>query len=173
MPPAWGYHGRMILTKVERLILYNQFRILEKLDPDSARYSQQACDILQGGYTLEYDSLVQMGNEVPEDTSREVVEILQMYRDLKNASLRLPAGSFDGKQADFKGFDGNEEGEHHAYATFMIEDQGKWMESKGLDLNSHWPMLDRYRPMLEAWKQSSEKHKLTVQDVTRILAAAS
>ena len=68
----------MKLTKAERLILFNQFRLLESLYPEETRDCQNACEILQSGYSLEYDSLVSFGEETPEETAREVIEILNM-----------------------------------------------------------------------------------------------
>ena len=162
----------MKLTKAERLILFNQFRLLESLYPEEARDCQNACEILQSGYALEYDSLVSFGEETPEETAREVIEILNMYRALSNASIQLPEGSFDPKDAIFNGFDGNEEGEHYSYASFMIEKQGRWAEFKTAELNSHWPMLDEYRAMLARWELCREKLHLTAEDVSRILGAS-
>ena len=72
----------MKLTKAERLILFNQFRLLESLYPEETRDCQNACEILQSGYALEYDSLVSFGEETPEETAREVIDILSMYRRL-------------------------------------------------------------------------------------------
>jgi uncharacterized protein YfbU (UPF0304 family) len=160
----------MELTKFERLILRNQFRILEKLDPNSARQSQAACDILQHGYSLEYDTLAAFSSDdVPRATCEEVRDILDLYRALKKALKELPVGSLTPEDATFKGFDGNEEGEHFGYAVFLIETQGKWGESKTSELNSHSPMLHKYRPMVERWKKCSNKWDLTVADVTSIL----
>lgn len=162
----------MELTKVERLILANQFRILEKLDSVEASDSSEAQEILRHGFTLDYESLVShFSSEVPETTCREVRDILDLYRALKKALRDLPAGTLKPEDADFKGFDGNEEGDHYGYVLFLIETQGKWTESKSSDLNSHWPMLERYRAMLDSWHQCSSKWELTAGDVSRILAA--
>ena len=161
----------MQLTKLERLILVNQFTILEKLDPQAAKASKEACEILRDGYTLEYDTLVSgFDTEVSEDKCTEVRDILDMYRALQNALRELPAGSVPAKDTTFQGFDGNEEGEHHAYAQFLIEVQGKWAESKNAPLNSHRPMIQRYRAMLREWKQSADKWHLTVEDVGRVVS---
>jgi len=76
----------------------------------------------------------------------------------------------DATELSFEGFDGNNEGRHYAYTLFVINDQGRWAESKKPDLNSHMPMLDRYRSMLKRWRQSADKHQLSKDDVVRIIA---
>jgi uncharacterized protein YfbU (UPF0304 family) len=160
----------MELTKVERLILFNQYRILEKIDPDEARASEEACEILASGYTLEYETLAShIDKEVSDDKCREVRDILDMYRALKIARRDLPAGTVSDADATFPGFDGNEETEHFAYATFVMEKQNKWVESKQDPRNSHWPVLSRYRMMLKSWKESPRKWELTPEDTARIL----
>src|SRR5579883_1589738 len=107
----------MTLSKVERLILANQFRILEKLDPGGEAGSfQQALEILEHGYTLDYEALVShFHDEVPEQTCSEVIDILNLYRALTKALRELPEGSLNQNEATFKGFDGNEEGIHYSY----------------------------------------------------------
>jgi hypothetical protein len=160
----------MELTKVERLILTNQYRILEKLDPNQVRYYKEAREILEGGFTLSYNELASnIDQEMSEAKCHEVRDVLDLYRALKKALRELPEGSLAPEDATFKGFDGNEESEHYAYARFLIETQGKWEESKDADLNSRGPMLEQYRPMVEGWKQSTKKWDLTAEDVARIL----
>jgi len=161
----------MELTKIERLILFNQYRILGKLDPDDARASDEACKILESGYTLEYETLAShIDTEVSEEQCREVRDVLDMYRALKIAYRDLPAGTLTAGDATFLGFDGNEETEQFAYATFLIEMQDKWGESKQDPRNSHWPVLSRYRTMLRSWKESANKWELTPVDTARILS---
>jgi len=161
----------MELTKVERLILFNQYRILGKLDPDEASASEEACEILESGYTLEYETLAShIDRDMSEVKCREVRDILDMYRALKAAQRDLPAGTLANGDATFLGFDGNNETEHFAYATFLMEVQDKWAESKQDPRNSHWPLLSRYRTMLQAWKESASRWDLTPEDVARILS---
>jgi uncharacterized protein YfbU (UPF0304 family) len=116
---------------------------------------------LRNGYTLEYETL---GNfvdpDVSEEECREVVDILEMYRALKIAR----------RDITFPGFDGNNETEHFAYATFLIDIQNKWTESKQDPRNSHSPMLARYRSMLRSWKESADTAELTAEDTARILS---
>jgi len=161
----------MELTKLERLVLLNQYRILAKLEPDDSRNSEEACEILRNGYTLEYETLARhVDPDVSEEECREVRDILDMYRALKIARGDLPEGTFGEGDAAFPGFDGNNEPEHFAYAKFLMEIQNKWQESKQDPRNSHKPMLARYRSMLESWEESANKWELTAEDTARILS---
>ena len=162
----------MKLTTVERLTLLNQYRILEKVDPDNASFYKQACEILESGYTLNYGLELLTGldpDEMSEDDCSEVRDILELHRALKNAFRDLPEGTLTAEDAEFAGFDGNEETKQFAYTTFLIEHQHKWGEFQAL--NSHWPgNLRKYRAMVAAWKESANKCKLTAEDVKRILS---
>jgi uncharacterized protein YfbU (UPF0304 family) len=161
----------MKLTTFERLSLLNQYRILEKVDPDNISH-KHACEILQSGYTLEYGHELLNGidpDEMSEDDCGEVRDILDLYRALKKAHRELPEGTLTTKDAEFPGFDGNEESKQFAYTKFLIEDQKKWGESQAL--NSHWPgNLQRLRTRVAAWKESANKWELTAEDVKRILS---
>jgi uncharacterized protein YfbU (UPF0304 family) len=160
----------MQLTKLERLLLANQFRILGRLDPSSAAY-KEACEVLESGFALEYGELVSnFDSDLSEEKCREVRDILEMFRALQNALHQLPPGSVKAHDVTFQGFDGNEEGAQHAYARFLIETQGKWRESKIPDLNAHWPRLGAYRAMCNAWHASADKWHLTVEDLERIVS---
>jgi uncharacterized protein YfbU (UPF0304 family) len=155
----------------ERLILRNQYWILAALNPDEARYYEQAATVIESGYTLDYKGLVeQFSEEISVESCREVRDILDMYRALGNARTEigtladLPADAFT-----FQGLDGNEEGGQYGYVTFLVEDQGRWAESNTGGLNSHMPMLDRYRRMLDEWQRSASKFDLNDADVRRIV----
>jgi uncharacterized protein YfbU (UPF0304 family) len=150
----------MNLTKTERLILANQYRILEKLYPNESSYSN-AAEIVTAGYTRLYRELPnQPHEEIPPAVCEEVTEILEMYRALHPVCDK-----------SFPGFDGNDEVPHYSYARFMIEDMGRWIEFKDDDINSHTAMLPTYQAMLREWEASPSKVKLTEDDAARILKA--
>jgi uncharacterized protein YfbU (UPF0304 family) len=140
----------MELTVKERLFLINQYRILQHLSgKEDAEHYKHACQILEAGYTNEYGSFVDMFSELPLNGCDEVVDILDMHRHLNDAFESLADKSgINASLVKFGGFDGNNEGRHMSYATFLIKDQGKWQEFKHIDLNSHHTTLARYREML-------------------------
>lgn len=161
----------MELTKIERLILFNQHKILEKLDPPQAEYYKERCEILENGYALEYDELVKnFGDGLTEDECREVRDILEMHRVLHDAYQGFEnAGGIQASDVSFRGFDENNESEYLGYARFLIETQGKWQEMKQSSLNSHGPTLQRYRRMLDRWNACEKPYNLDEHDVARIV----
>jgi uncharacterized protein YfbU (UPF0304 family) len=79
----------MKLSRTERLILINQYRILASVgsrDPDG-QYCARAIEALQSGYELEYEDFANAvdKDELSEDACNEVVSILQMHRVLLSA----------------------------------------------------------------------------------------
>jgi uncharacterized protein YfbU (UPF0304 family) len=165
----------MKLTRTERWILSNQYRILAKLDPkDWERYAR-AEDALNSGYELEYDGLAKHVYEdtLPTEECVEVINILEMHRMLKYGLDRLEDKTgIDAQAITFHGFDGNNETKQLAYARFVCaKGTGRYEElDRGDDFNSHSPTLPRYRSMLERWRASADKYQLSKPDIVRILA---
>jgi uncharacterized protein YfbU (UPF0304 family) len=165
----------MNLTKTERLIIANQFRILEKLYPEEAQYYAVQRKALEYGYKLHYADIVDhLGDEMTEDECREVVDILDMYRALTFSFPELKNNKdVQESEIHFDGFDGNEETNQYLYAQYFILDLERFTEltygQKFPDLNSHWPKLERYRKMLEIWKSFDDRHHLTSKQIRAIL----
>lgn len=165
----------MKFSKAERLILINQYTILEKLYPEDSTFSLNK-EILLNGYTHEYDEIVNiLTDDVPEDVCQEVWDILQMHRSLKFSFDQLEnKGDLNASDVKFRGFDGNNETVYMAYTRFVIHDIGRFEELKDehRDYNSHWPTLDKYRHMLSKWKSVSERHnnKLSLEQIKEIIS---
>lgn len=158
----------MKLTTVERLLLLNQFEILKRLSSNKSDKADYELKIsaLSDGYDDDFD---QMYAHIPEPLSpqvmEEVREILDMFRALgPKDGGRVPAA------AHFIGFDGNDEGEYYAYATFLLEERGLWRESHRDDYNTHSPVLPKYRAMLQEWRACKDKNNPTPDEVKRIIA---
>jgi uncharacterized protein len=160
----------MKMTQTERLILSLLYRILEKIDPDDAKSYRERQTIVEEGFTTQYSGLhAGMGAELSERVQQEVYEILNMHRALKNGLAALGNGEgIDPKAVKFRGFDGNNEGDHLHFGTFLTE-QGLFEESPVV--NSHMPVLGVYQRQLDAWRQCKDPHHLTKQDIENILAA--
>lgn len=168
----------MKLDKKERLILINQYKILSLLDADSSGYYQELIKILENGYEIFYSTFDQwIDDDMPVDKGKFVLEILDLYRSIedikrksKDKSLMIHNYSF------FQGFDGNNESEYMAFARFLIDVQGKFVEQKEYlirndSLNSHMPMVEKYERMLAKSKDIHNIWNMTVQDALNILNA--
>lgn len=177
----------MQLSLETRWILANQYRLLEESASEATRDDyRNAVTILENGYELEYETLIPaFTGPMSEQECLEVYDILEMHSDLHFAHQKLGEGSGVDKDVRFPGFDGNEEARTLSYARFLIERLGKWEElapALGFGLNSHTPMLDRYRRMLMVWRQCrsdrDQEHALdpggsplTAEEIKRIVEA--
>ena len=168
----------MKLSKQDRVTLINQYRILAALNADEKSHYMELIEVLESGYKIFYSMIDQwVADEMPEEECQFVLQILNLYRvieDKKRVSQdsRLLSHNF----SFFRGFDGNQETEHMAFARFLIETQGKFQEQeqyllKNDNLNSHLPMKEKYRAMLAAAGGAAKSGGLSVEDVIAILDA--
>jgi hypothetical protein len=150
------------LTLMDRIFLANQYRILAALYPDEAEFYETARTAMERGYANEYGEVIgYFSEEMTANESRMVIDIVDMYRHLKESYDSLPDKT--GISADkvrFPGFDGNDETESHyaTYVRYMVERDNKWSELKGHngDFNSHAPMTPTYRGMLNVHQTKDE-----------------
>lgn len=146
------------MEKEQRLILINQFEILKQLNSYDADYYSEKIEILKEGYEYHYDDVFsEVSNPLSEESSKFVIDILNMYRDITFSKNKL--SSEDSKiLADeityFKGFDFNDSLEVRlgGYAQFFIEKLDRFkelVEDKDFDgFNSHWEMVKSYEDYL-------------------------
>jgi len=161
------------LSKAERQILVNQYRILSAVNEDSEYYDLKA-NILEQGYTGRYSEVFTIHEEIPEDICDETDEILNMYRRINNAITQLSSEEKDSlnlEKLKFEGFDGNNDPHYH-YMTFMVENMDLWQEYNEVYLNSHSQFpLTKYRKMLEYQKALLEqgKYDLDKEDLVKMI----
>jgi uncharacterized protein len=164
----------MKLTHFERWMLSNQFMILAKLYPEMKDSYEKMAEIVENGYEQHYDWISQYiykGDDITTmEQSEEVRDILSMFEQLKYSYDDLNDKSdVDSFHIQFQGFSGNTETKHLAYTRFLIERENSFADlHRGDNFNSHAPMLDRYRKMVQQWKKSSNQYQLTKDDLIRI-----
>lgn len=165
----------MHLTRVERWILCNQYRIIELLSKDEheKQRAREAQNVFENGYTLLYRHYCPAYDDgMSEELCREVLDILDLYRLMINSRPNIPTN-----RLRFPGFDGNDEIEVRCldFAKFFCDEQEskRYVEiQRPDDFNSHMPMLARYRAMLDEWRRmGSPMEPLTTEQVERILQA--
>lgn len=163
------------LSDVERLLLANQYRILEQLLPEEGY--EHAREIVVNGYEGDYHSLFnELMSPVPEDVCEEVIQVFELHRRLHLSYRDMPEADRDGIDPNsirFRGFDGNHEGRHMDYAQFRLGETGMWDELHSRDgfYNSHSPMLPRYRAMMAAVKRMApgSLRDLTTHELKEVL----
>lgn len=150
----------MELSKKERLILFNQYEILKKLNPDEEKYYEINQEILQNGFAYDYNELASfICDETPCSVSKFVYDVLQMYRCIRDSYYNYnekDKEEFKKLDPKFQGFDGNEEPEYYSYACFLLEKLGKFEESYEngkISTNSHSNKVKEYEEMLGKWKE--------------------
>jgi uncharacterized protein YfbU (UPF0304 family) len=163
----------MTLTKIERLTLMNQYRILAKLYPGEASGYSRFADALEHGFTHEYDDfLTGLDEEMPGEQCAFVYRVLSMYEALHSSWHRVSdKGGISADRITYQGFDGNSEGQFMTYSRFIVEQRGLFDYIGIKDHNSHLPSIVRYERMLEAWGRFDESHDLTIEQMQAILAS--
>ena len=167
----------LTLTLAERLLLYNQYQILSKLDSDAEEgHYEHLADIVQSGYASDYSELVEwFSDEVPAAETEYAKDVLQMFRIMKNAYEKLGEDKQGITEEDltFRGFDGHSESHLMGYVAHLQKSKRVWRESlaEPFDVDSHGGEQD-YRAMLREFEASKDKHHLTADDLKRIISRA-
>ena len=170
--------GKMDLNLKDRLLIYNQARILEALYPDEAHNYKSVQTIMMDGYKYLYDDMVEFftkpGEELSFEISKLLINFLSMFRAIHHSLLNIP--NKDGLDIDvlsFQGFDGNDETQYMSFVQFFcteFEERGRFNElwEKTHEFNSHASMFDRYQAMHDEWKKSRDQQQLSKEDLIRI-----
>lgn len=167
----------MELSKKERVLLINQYKILEGLYPEEAEEYANLREILEGGYSRHYTQCFSvLDAELTEQECEEVIQILEMHRRLiwSHEKLGNP-DSIDREELKFAGFDYNDSTEYKyaRYAEFYMHEIGRYeelhKENEYDDYNSHHSMINTYRRMVEVWESAEDKFDLSIEEIQRII----
>ena len=167
-----------MLTKVERLILVNQYLILEKLYPRKASSHGHVREGLELGYQRAEDYALEPIRDchLSAETCTDIVDVLNMHRAL-DASYRQLRGAngIDRKDLKFQGFDGNEEPSSLRFVAYICSQppKGRYREvCNPKKLGSRTTMWPRYRAMLREWRAMGSKGAyLSEAEIRRIVVA--
>ena len=167
----------MELSKKDRLVLINQFLILEKLYPDETDYYEKHRLALQQGFSLHYEWILEnVWDDLSEADCRSVLNALAVYRAIVYSFDELEARhDLTEERVRFPGFDGNYESQYLAYARYFIVDLGRYEELRRgqeyPDFNSHSPMLDKYSRMHEQWESWGRPLSMSAEKIIVLLEA--
>jgi uncharacterized protein YfbU (UPF0304 family) len=165
----------MKLSRTERWILANQYRILAKLHPESAAMYTDYAKALERGYAKVIDRLGEMirRDDTNETESEEVDSVLALYDVLQRGfrTLEDPEG-VEEEELRFIGFDAKTEGDYLGYAHFALASERRYPNlATAPDLNCGIPMVRRYRRMLQEWKSLDRPSKPSAKEIRAILKA--
>lgn len=165
------------LSRKDRLILINQYRILEKLEPEGASEYLKLITILADGYELHYPELFSgvYSDTMSEDECREVIDILIFFTALQDSYKDLDdKDGIDEYRIQFHGFDGNEESSQEGYLKYLVEMDKKFEHVvKRGEYNSHSESLPLYRTMLARWQEMGKPrypNRMTKDQIIKIIA---
>lgn len=179
----------MELSKVERIMLVNQFEMLKTSEQSiyGDDYIDRYIEILINGYQNHYDEIFNfISDPMDKQKSEFILELFQMYDGIWKVVNENPDefDEDDKYKAGFPGFDGNEPDRDYGYASFLGKHYNFYdlYEAKGIakadrrfgSFNSHGSEnLNRYERMHEVYKdiiqQKGHWYLLTVEDVKNIL----
>ena len=145
----------MKLSKVERLLLANQYHIMSMLEKESADYHDRLREALVNGYESVYEDIfLPILDGLSVEECRFVQLAMALYGVMQRSHEELP---------DKAGIE--------AYARYVVEKERRfpYLKLGWGGFNSHVPMIDRYRQQVEVWRSMDEKPELTAEDITTIL----
>jgi uncharacterized protein YfbU (UPF0304 family) len=165
----------MKLSKLERLILFNQHSILEKINKANSDHHRHMKKVYENGYAIHYnDDFDHIYDELSENRSTFVIDVLDMYSAMQRSLRQIDdTDDLSKDSVRFIGFDGNNETSLMAYAMFFVEELGRFSDLDIHDFNSHMHTVDRYQRMLAEWKsrETSDRYQLSKQGIKDILEA--
>jgi len=171
------------LSRTERLLLANQYKILEAVSEDDydEKYYARCREIVERGYEGEYEHIADnvWPDTMTAEECREVVDTLAMYDMLQVSYGNLSAdeqGTIDKYKVQFHGYDGNNEPEFMMYTEFFCKDDPPRFEEvvASGQFNSHAPMRGRYEAMLAAFEKVPKDRRygqMTKDDIVAVTSA--
>lgn len=166
----------MNLTKFERLLLANQYKILGLLDEKDSEEYDLIRTALENGYEAFYEDvfLQHISDGLKIEECKFVVDAMDMYATMQRAYRGLEDKSgISESNLEFAGFDGNHENSYMTYAEFLVHREGHWsiLKRASSGLNSHTPTIELYRRRIQIWKQipMEGRHQLTRDQLLSIM----
>jgi uncharacterized protein YfbU (UPF0304 family) len=166
----------MALSKTERLILANQYRILEVMVPDEAKYFAKVREALQAGYASAYEGIFDhIDDGLSEEECRFVEDTLAVYDALQLCYDNLPDKSgMDEGLLKFPGFSSNYEARHLGYCEFVVKREVRFVGVRllGNNYDSIAPMIPLYAKMIAKHKEFGERPQLRWSECQSIVDLA-
>ena len=167
----------MKLSRIERLMLSNQFLILESLYPNEAEGYAEHREAIEKGYESHYEKFMERICDSQDVTSesecQKVTKILSMFRSLffsREGLSDSEKSEIDESKVKSVGFDANnKEFKQFRYAKYYCKDGQRFPELEIID--SCLPCLERYDRMLIIWEKIEQNGLLTKQQIIDIIDA--
>lgn len=166
------------LTPYQRINLFNQYTILQKLaliqgdEYDAEDYELKA-KIVSNGYAHEYYMIADcISEEFSEEEAKLVWDTLEMYSAIYFSYDRIQNPQLTSEQILFAGFDGNYETNHMFYCRFVLFEMKRYGEISGdgrNDFNSHCEKCSKYRSMLCKWEEMGKPYQMSEEQIRELI----
>ena len=150
----------------ERLILFNQYEILKKLDPEKSSLYGRHQEVVERGFESLYQELGVTEATVSAAAAQEMNDILGLFRAIRTSSLA--AGNAG--QDKFVNFAPAQAKEQFAYADFLSKILNFPQEISRSSDNQPDTQLEKYRKMLRRWDEIGRKRELTTDQIEHLVA---
>lgn len=162
----------------KRLVLLNQYLILEAVDHDNREGWHRAARDLEQHRPIDelpyVDVLHSYGKSAfTEEMRSELLDTLDLFEVLQDAedAGKVPNGN-GLNSTSFPGYSGNEEGGYLSYYRDLVKDGQRWpslRRANPKDLNSHFPVRDGYARMVGRWIKLGQPRHLSQDQFNAIL----
>lgn len=174
------------LSDGEKLIATMLSELIEKLPVEVETDTALVRKVILGGHywALGWEMPGIFHGHVDKQTRvRFVVDVLDMWSFIEEAYETLSADEKErlareadpfGANVQFRGFDGNNEGELLSIARFLVDDLDRFSRFRSRSLNSHSPTVDGNRRMVAAFepiRRTLIGRRLSVDELVTILNA--
>jgi uncharacterized protein YfbU (UPF0304 family) len=173
------------LSDGEKLILWMLCDIQQHLKMQTESYADFVKEAISTGnswaLSMELPGILH-GSEASETVVKETTDILVMWEILEDSFERLSQPERDSLGLEFKpfgpnlkfaGFSGNYDSEYLSVARFYIHKTERFQRFKDRDLDSHAPMIEAYRRMLNVFQPffgAGDGAHLTVDEIAAVAA---
>lgn len=166
----------MEMTNAQRLILSNQYSIMEKLEPENALKYKRLQTIVERGYELQMREQIKHYGRIEENECRVIIDIMEMYHALQESNNMLTDAEkahVDQRRLQFLGFDIATEHQAVNYVRFLVDSEGLYPQFDKADhyFNAQMPMLEKYKRMLLTWRNCPRQYHLSATELTQIFSA--
>lgn len=167
---------KILIKDSERVIIINQYEILEKIDTENKDFYKKAIKILQNGYEKYYYRAMPSLNKANNNDVELVEDILFIYSMVEDYKVDNPQEAKIIDKLDYShffGFDGNYESQYVELSLFLINELNMYGNKKeyfNKNITGYMKMANFYKEMIKRWKKDLDKKtSLNLNEIKYIL----
>jgi uncharacterized protein YfbU (UPF0304 family) len=158
----------MVFSFAERLMLFNQYEILKRLDPQKLSLYARHQEVVEKGFESLYGDLGISTTTLSKEEAQEMDDVLALFRAIKSSSAGVASNAIGKTQ--FVGFGPSQPDERFAYADFLSNILKFPQEVSNSPDNRPELQLEKYRTMLKRWDEIGRKRELSADQIEHLVA---